>query len=188
MDHLAVHAPDIAPVMYVAFANGRLEQFIEGARTLEAADMRHAPTSALIARTMARLHSLPLPSSVPPQPACWSLIESWLNGEKDSLLLEQASAEPALHAQRMQTVQDALSLAHELLPLLRDDATVLCHNDLLCGNILQEIGSDRLYLIDYECSPPRCAAASRVTRCVQVRGRQLSRVRHRQPLRRMASV
>ena len=164
--------------MYVAFANGRLEQFIEGARTLEAANMRHPSTSALIAQTMARLHSLPLPSSATPQPACWSLIESWLNGEKDSLLLEQGSTEPALQLQRLQTVQDALKLAHELLPLLRDDPTVLCHNDLLCGNILQEIGGDRLYLIDYECSPPCCPALAPFTLLLQVRRRQLCRIRH----------
>lgn len=188
LDHLAVHAPEIAPTMYVAFANGRLEQFIEGARTLEAADMRHPSTSALIAQTMARLHSLPLPSSATPQPACWSLIESWLNGEKDSLLLEQGSTEPALQLQRLQTVQDALKLAHELLPLLRDDPTVLCHNDLLCGNILQEIGGDRLYLIDYECSPPCCPALAPFTLLLQVRRRQLCRIRHGKPLRGVASV
>jgi hypothetical protein len=152
LDHLAVHAPEIAPIMYVAFANGRLEQFIEGARTLQAADMRVPSTSVLIAQKMARLHSLPLPPSASPQPAVWGLICNWLNGERDCLLLEQGATAPAVLQQRMQTVLEAMALSQELQPLLQADATVLCHNDLLCGNILQEIGGDRLYLIDYECA------------------------------------
>ena len=151
LDHLASHAPEIAPLMYVAFANGRLEQFIDSTRTLQAEDMRDAPTSACIASVMARLHSLPLPSSVSPQATVWGMIRDWLNGEKDSIVSEQASTAPDVHEQRMQTVQDALALTQELQPLLQSDATVLCHNDLLCGNILQALGGDRLYLVDYEC-------------------------------------
>ncbi len=155
LDHLAAHAPEIAPIMYVAFANGRLEQFIEGARTLEAADMRLPSTSVLIAQKMARLHSLPLPASATPQAAVWELIRNWLNGERDSLLLDQGATAPDLLLQRMRMVQDAMALAQELQPLLQADATVLCHNDLLCGNILQQIGGDRLYFIDYECAALR---------------------------------
>jgi thiamine kinase-like enzyme len=188
LDHLAVHAPEIAPIMYVAFANGRLEQFIEGARALEAADMRLPSTSLLIAQKMARLHSLPLPSSAVPQPAVWDLIRNWLNGERDMLLVEQGVAAAAVLQQRMQTVEEAMALAQQLQPLLHTDATVLCHNDLLCGNILQEIGGDRLYFIDYECAPRAADVARFVPKTLQVWRCQRGSVRHREPLCRVASV
>jgi thiamine kinase-like enzyme len=153
LDHLAVHAPDIAPITYVAFTNGRLEQFIDAARTLHAADLRCPPTSVLIAQKMAHLHSLPLPSSFTTQAAVWGLIHDWLNGERGSLELERDAVAPDVHQQRMLIVQEAIALLQELQPLLEGDATVLCHNDLLCGNILQELSSDRLYFIDYEYAP-----------------------------------
>jgi hypothetical protein len=102
---------------------------------------------------------------------------------------EQASTAPDVHGQRMQTVQDALALTQELQPLLQGDATVLCHNDLLCGNILQQLGGDRLYLIDYECDV--CSLIWRVrvlTSRTQIWGSQRCSFRHRQPLQRVAGV
>ena len=163
LDHLAVHAPHIAPITYVAFTNGRLEQFIDGAATLQASDMRDPATSLLIARRMASLHSLPLPPSVAPRPAVWGLIRDWLNGERDSIMSNQDSTAPDVQQQRLQTVEHAVTLLHELQPLLHADSTVLCHNDLLCGNILQELGGDRLYLIDYEFAPPLPPSPCRLT-------------------------
>jgi thiamine kinase-like enzyme len=163
LDHLATHAPGFAPSMYVAFTNGRLEEFIDGARTLEAHDMRDPSTSVFIARKMARLHSLPLPPSVTPQATVWGLIRDWLQGERESLALEQQSTSPEVHQQGTKTVEDALALLDELQPLLQGDATVLCHNDLLCGNILQDLSSDKLYLIDYECAPPSRTSLMQLT-------------------------
>ena len=101
-----------------------------------------------------------------------------------SIVSEQASTAPDVHEQRMQTVQDALALTQELQPLLQSDATVLCHNDLLCGNILQALGGDRLYLVDYECehhcnTPHTGCARPDLT---QVRGSKRCGGRHRQPL------
>jgi thiamine kinase-like enzyme len=151
LDYLTVYAPEIAPCTYVAFTNGRLEQFITGVRTLQASDMREASTSVLIARKMARLHSLPLPPSLSPQATVWIMTKEWLNGEKHKIVEERESLPLAEYECRMQTVLDASALMLELQPLVQNDPTVLCHNDLLCGNILQELGNDRLFLIDYEC-------------------------------------
>jgi ethanolamine kinase len=153
LDHLATHDPEIAPAVYVAFANGRLEQFVEGARTLQAQDLSHATTSVLIACKMARLHSLPLPPSISAQATVWGLTRDWLKRERDSLALEQ----PSTAQQRgMHTVEEAVALVEQLQPLLQGDTTSFCHNDLLCGNILQDLSCDRLYFIDYECTtlPP----------------------------------
>ena len=147
----------IAPKFCGSFRNGRLEQWLEGFRALELDDLSHPKTSALIARALARLHSLTLPDSLRKSfyskgSGLWDQIGSWFAQAKgrDVDTASLSSDRKRMYSEvKFERVGDIIERIKKTVVKSPGDVR-LCHNDALYGNIMRHVKTGSIQLIDFE--------------------------------------
>ena len=150
----ALAAAGIGPRCFGSFANGRLEEFFEGFRTLAPADLSDADRSAKIARELARSHAIPVEATA--APSLWGQLADWLSSARAATFCE-GSAEAAEYASiDISHIEAEIARLRRQVP--ESASVVFCHNDLLAANILEHPGSGELKLIDFEYGGPNYRA------------------------------
>ncbi|CAM9334996.1 unnamed protein product [Ectocarpus sp. 4 AP-2014] len=166
-----------APPFHGRFSNGRIEGFLP-ARALEPQELSNrSPVDfvSLIAREMGRLHGLQVVNAGPPGEAeIWQVLPKWLQLAK-GLTFEDESKAAAIKALDLDWICEEVEWLRQKLCREPDGAdngasatsvssaaekranrflseVVLCHNDLLSGNVLHANGWDRVQVIDFEYS------------------------------------
>ncbi|CAI5506644.1 unnamed protein product [Closterium sp. Naga37s-1] len=169
----------LGPKLLASFGTGRVEEFLQ-AKPLTAEEMRQPETSRQIARRMRHFHSLQLPDTTPGEVASclWSRLRRWLSlaqllhpwgvhganprqvGEKIHRL-EAAAGRRWGEGLGKQERGGEAEVADREGEVVADGGSEgegsgrwvgLCHMDVQHGNILQERGTGRIVLIDYEYS------------------------------------
>ncbi|CAB4001462.1 ethanolamine kinase 1 [Paramuricea clavata] len=144
-----LHARGFAPKLYATFENGYCCGFIPG-RTLETEEMSDEHLSALIAKKLARVHAIELPSDFKTgEPCAFSMIEKFLSVLPDKFDDDVKQTRYEKEILSKVNVVDELKLLKDKLgncnvPL------VYCHNDLLVKNIIRNKEDDDVSFIDYE--------------------------------------
>jgi ethanolamine kinase len=124
------------------FANGRLEQWLEGYRALEVHEMGQSMYSQPICSRMARLHQFQLPvslsssSSSSTQPSMWSQLDSWMEqAQSISHYTTPGDDDRAARLLNLPNICEEIHwLKHDVVP--EKAKVAFCHNDLLAGNIM----------------------------------------------------
>ena len=138
----------LGPPRYLGrFANGRVEEFLNGYRTLSLADIAVPETAVLIAKELAKLHRFEIPPHLaeyfPPKAALWDTLWDWHGqasaaGATEAIRAraDNASELPWLEhpALNLQLVGEAARALEAKAP--KDGRLAFCHNDLLPSNIM----------------------------------------------------
>ncbi|CAI5487152.1 unnamed protein product, partial [Closterium sp. Naga37s-1] len=158
----------LGPKLLASFGTGRVEEFLQ-AKPLTAGEMRQAETLRQSARCMRHFHALLLPGTAPGKVASclWSRLRRWLSLAQ---LLHPWGVHGANPRQLGEKIHRLEAAAHrrwgEGCGEEEGKAEAeggseggesgrwvgLCHMDVQHGNILQERGTGRIILIDYEYS------------------------------------
>ncbi|KAJ8343442.1 hypothetical protein SKAU_G00307710 [Synaphobranchus kaupii] len=143
-----LHAHGCGPQLYCSFRNGICYQFVRGV-ALDDKLLRQPAIYRLIAREMARIHSIPPKNGSPEQPVLWTKVSEFFHlvqtAQSETTALKWIPAGvPALHV----LLSEMESLKLHLAPV--SSATVLCHNDLLTKNIIYNQAEGSVRFIDYE--------------------------------------
>jgi len=140
---LALSDHGLVEELFCHFENGCVYGFRHG-RPLTPADVRMPHFGACIAREMVRWHRTEVPE-LSKAPQLLSKIRSWCSEIKDPDF--QISI-----AEKRWTVDGLLQEAAQLERLFDAIASpiVLCHNDLLCANIIYDEKSQQVRFIDHE--------------------------------------
>ncbi|XP_072234062.1 ethanolamine kinase 1 [Leuresthes tenuis] len=143
-----LHAHRCAPRLYCTFNNGLCYEFLQGA-ALEPEHIRSHPVFRLIARQLAKYHAIHAHNGWVPQS------DMWLKMGKYFALISQYFHEPeqsdrfSLEVPSLQCLRKELLWLQQSLSLL-GSPVVLCHNDLLCKNIIYNQREGSVKFIDYE--------------------------------------
>ncbi|XP_017349429.1 ethanolamine kinase 1 isoform X1 [Ictalurus punctatus] len=143
-----LHAHRCAPRLYCTFNNGLCYEFLEGV-ALEPEHIRNPAIFRLIARQMAKYHAIHAHNGWVPRSDLWHTMSKYFslvptrfdNLEKNQRLSSQVPSPVCLR-------EELLWLQQSLSKL--DSPVVLCHNDLLCKNIIYQQAGGHVKFIDYE--------------------------------------
>uniref|UniRef100_H1A4D4 ethanolamine kinase n=1 Tax=Taeniopygia guttata TaxID=59729 RepID=H1A4D4_TAEGU len=130
-----LRAHGCAPDLYCAFQNGLCYQFLPGI-ALGPQHVRDPHICRLVAREMARVHAIHANGSLP-RPILWQKLHKYLGLVKTEL------------SPKVSNPSRSWPWMKETLPPL-GSPVVLCHNDLLCKNIIYDSTQERVRFIDYE--------------------------------------
>ncbi|KFR09606.1 Ethanolamine kinase 2, partial [Opisthocomus hoazin] len=130
-----LRAHGCAPDLYCAFQNGLCYQFLPGI-ALGPSHVRDPHIFRLVAQEMARVHAIHANGSLP-KPILWQKLHKYLTLVKTDLSPKVPN--PSLQ----QDVPSLEMLEHELVWMKETlsqlgSPVVLCHNDLLCKNIIYD--------------------------------------------------
>lgn len=144
------------------FGNGRIETFLDGSKPLDLPEMADGAISARVAKAMARLHRLVLPTHLQPfyaKAGMWDQLWAWFAQAKRDIGEGKLSAwgpEAVAHLDRImpdllghefEKAEQELKSLQAAIP--EDAPTAFCNNDLLAGNILK-LANGEIGLIDFE--------------------------------------
>ncbi|XP_030624947.1 ethanolamine kinase 1 isoform X1 [Chanos chanos] len=137
-----------APRLYCTFNNGLCYEFLEGT-ALEPEHIRNPAIFRLIARQLAKYHAIHAHNGWVPQS------NLWLKMGKFFSLVPSHFQDPEKNLRFNTEVPSTQCLRDELVWLQRNLSTlgspiVLCHNDLLCKNIIYNEAEGHVKFIDYE--------------------------------------
>ncbi|KAM9327771.1 ethanolamine kinase 1 [Pholidichthys leucotaenia] len=143
-----LHAHRCAPRLYCTFNNGLCYEFLQGT-ALEPEHICSQSVFRLIARQLARYHVIHAHNGWLPQS------DLWLKMGKYFALIPKYFKDPEQNARLRMEVPSPQCLREELLWLqqslsLLGSPVVLCHNDLLCKNIIYNQRAGNVKFIDYE--------------------------------------
>ncbi|XP_008318709.1 ethanolamine kinase 2 isoform X2 [Cynoglossus semilaevis] len=145
-----LHANGCAPRLYCTFLNGICYEFMQG-DALGTQDVRDPALLRLIAREMARIHAIHAHNGCIPKPNLWikmrkyfSLVATEFTEEASNIRIQQEVPSKAVLEQEMVWMKEHLSTL--------GSPVVLCHNDLLCKNIIYNNKEGHVRFIDYEYS------------------------------------
>ncbi|XP_072418387.1 ethanolamine kinase 1 isoform X1 [Chiloscyllium punctatum] len=143
-----LHAHGCAPQLYCTFQNGLCYTFIEG-NALDPEHVRNPFIFRLITRQLAKIHSIHAHNGWTPKPNLWSKLEKYF------ALVPTEFADECLHARFMTEIPCLHELEQELVWMKEHlsslgSPVVLCHNDLLCKNIIYNEIKGHVRFIDYE--------------------------------------
>lgn len=129
-----LHENRCAPHLYCTFNNGLCYEFLQGT-ALEPEDIRSQPVFSLIARQLAKYHAIHAHNGWVPQS------DLWLKLGKYFALIPKSFKDPQRNARLRMEVPSPRCLREELVWLQQSlsvlgSPVVLCHNDLLCKNII----------------------------------------------------
>ncbi|KAK7915510.1 hypothetical protein WMY93_011271 [Mugilogobius chulae] len=130
-----LHANGCAPRLYCTFQNGICYEFMEG-DALGTQDVRDPSLCTLIAREMARIHAIHAHNGCIPKPNLWIKMRQYFS------LVATEFTEQAANV-RIQQEEHLSTLGSPV---------VLCHNDILCKNIIYNSKEGHVRFIDYEYS------------------------------------
>ncbi|GMI59831.1 hypothetical protein ScalyP_jg8680 [Parmales sp. scaly parma] len=152
------------------FGNGRVEGWLDGYRALNVDDLRSPTVMAGVASSMASMHKFELPEVAKitlakdneggwEQPMMWKDIMNW--GDQAVVNLSKKHGVGwfgggADHSRAL--ALDSAAIINVEIPHLKTllnslagtSATAFCHNDLLAGNIMTNLSTGDIQLIDFE--------------------------------------
>ncbi|NWZ22641.1 EKI2 kinase, partial [Asarcornis scutulata] len=142
-----LRAHGCAPDLYCAFQNGLCYEFLPGI-ALGPDHVRDPRIFRLVAQEMARVHAIHANGSLP-KPILWQKLHKYLTLVK--MDLSPKVPNPSLHQDvpSLETLEHELAWMKETLSQL-GSPVVLCHNDLLCKNIIYNRTQEQVRFIDYE--------------------------------------
>ncbi|XP_035202919.1 ethanolamine kinase 2 [Oxyura jamaicensis] len=142
-----LRAHGCAPDLYCAFQNGLCYEFLPGI-ALGPDHVRDPHIFRLVAQEMARVHAIHANGSLP-KPILWQKLHKYLALVK--MDLSPKVPNPSLHQDvpSLETLEHELAWMKETLSQL-GSPVVLCHNDLLCKNIIYNRTQEQVRFIDYE--------------------------------------
>uniref|UniRef100_A0A4W4FE84 ethanolamine kinase n=1 Tax=Electrophorus electricus TaxID=8005 RepID=A0A4W4FE84_ELEEL len=145
---LVLQAHRCAPHLYCTFNNGLCYQFLEG-MVLEPEHIRNPGIFRLIARQLAKYHAIHAHNGWVPQSDLWLKMGKFLS------LVPTRFEDPAKNQRLISAVPSVACLQDELVWLQHSlsqlaSPVVLCHNDLLCKNIIYRSAGGNVKFIDYE--------------------------------------
>ncbi|XP_036373411.1 ethanolamine kinase 1 [Megalops cyprinoides] len=137
-----------APRLYCTFNNGLCYEFLQGT-ALEPEHIRSPSVFRLIARQLAKYHAIHAHNGWVPKS------DLWLKMGKYFSLVPTHFEDPVQNQRFTQEVPSAVCLREEMLWLQQSlsvlgSPVVLCHNDLLCKNIIYNPSAGNVKFIDYE--------------------------------------
>ncbi|XP_068134086.1 ethanolamine kinase 1 [Hyperolius riggenbachi] len=139
-----------APKLYCTFNNGLCYEFMQGA-ALDPEHVCNPSIFRLIARRLAKIHAIHAHNGWIPKS------NLWLKMRKYFALIPTEFEDPVVHERfvrevpNQQVLQQEMAWMKESLSSL-GSPVVLCHNDLLCKNIIYNEKRDDVQFIDYEYS------------------------------------
>ncbi|KAK6472066.1 ethanolamine kinase 1-like [Huso huso] len=143
-----LHANGCAPHLYCTFQNGLCYEFIQG-DALGPQHVRDPVLFRLIAVEMARIHTIHAHNGCIPKPNLWiklrkyfSLVTTEFTAEASNIRIQQEVPSLEVLEQEMAWMKEHLSQLGSPI--------VLCHNDLLCKNIIHNDKEGQVRFIDYE--------------------------------------
>ncbi|XP_064824624.1 ethanolamine kinase 1-like isoform X1 [Oncorhynchus masou masou] len=145
-----LHANGCAPRLYCTFQNGLCYEFMQG-DALGTQDVRDPTILRLISREMAHIHAIHAHNGCIPKPNLWikmrkyfSLVATEFTDQASNTRIQQEVPSQAVLEQEMVWMKEHLSKL--------GSPVVLCHNDLLCKNIIHNSKEGHVRFIDYEYS------------------------------------
>ncbi|KAJ8411143.1 hypothetical protein AAFF_G00171490 [Aldrovandia affinis] len=133
-----------APKLYCTFNNGLCYEFLQGS-TLDIEHIQKPQILRLIAKQLARFHAIDAHNGRVPKSNLWMKMGKYLSlvptHFQDPRFFHEV---PTVACQR----EEMLWLRQSLSVL--DSPVVLCHNDLLCKNIIYNQSAGHVKFIDYE--------------------------------------
>nr|XP_005991748.1 PREDICTED: ethanolamine kinase 2 [Latimeria chalumnae] len=143
-----LHANGCAPNLYCTFQNGLCYEFMKGT-ALGPEHVRDPTLFRLIARELAKIHAIHAHNGCIPKPNLWLKLRKYF-----SLVAAEFRAEPVgsrFHQEvpRLEILEQEITWLKEYLSQL-NSPVVLCHNDLLCKNIIYNEKEGSVKFIDYE--------------------------------------
>ncbi|KAF6726966.1 Ethanolamine kinase 1 [Oryzias melastigma] len=136
-----LHTHRCAPQLYCTFNNGLCYEFLQGT-ALEPEHIRHQPVFRLIARQLAKYHAIHAHNGWVPQSDLWLKMGKYL-------ALISKYHRLSLEVPSLQCLRKELVWLQQSLTVL-GSPVVLCHNDLLCKNIIYNQREGSIKFIDYE--------------------------------------
>ncbi|XP_017285388.1 ethanolamine kinase 1 [Kryptolebias marmoratus] len=143
-----LHTHRCAPRLYCTFSNGLCYEFLQGT-ALEPEHIRSQGVFRLIARQLAKYHAIHAHNGSVPRS------DLWLKMGKYFALISKCFKESEQNDRLRMEVPSLESLRNELVWLQQSlsvlgSPVVLCHNDLLCKNIIYNQREGSVKFIDYE--------------------------------------
>uniref|UniRef100_A0A8C3KLG8 ethanolamine kinase n=1 Tax=Calidris pygmaea TaxID=425635 RepID=A0A8C3KLG8_9CHAR len=142
-----LHAHGCAPDLYCAFQNGLCYQFLPGI-ALGPDHVRDPHIFRLVAQEMARVHAIHANGSLP-KPILWQKLHKYLTLVKTDLSPKVSNPSLQQDVPSLEMLEQELAWMKETLSQL-GSPIVLCHNDLLCKNIIYDRTQEHVRFIDYE--------------------------------------
>ncbi|MEE6477415.1 hypothetical protein FKM82_011508 [Ascaphus truei] len=139
-----------APQLYCTFNNGLCYEFMQG----EALDPEHVcnPTICrLIARQLAKIHAIHAHNGWIPKSNLWIKMGKYFSLIPTEFEDERVNERFLRDVPSFQVLQEEMAWMKSILSSL-GSPVVLCHNDLLCKNIIYNEKQGDLHFIDYEYS------------------------------------
>ncbi|XP_049590561.1 ethanolamine kinase 2 [Syngnathus scovelli] len=145
-----LHANGCAPRLYCTFQNGICYEYMQG-EALGPQDVRDPSLLRLIAREMAHIHAIHAHNGCIPKPNLWIKMQKYFS------LVATEFTEQASNTRIQKEVPSKEVLEQEMVWMKEHLSTlgspvVLCHNDLLCKNIIHNSKEAHVRFIDYEYS------------------------------------
>ncbi|NWS57508.1 EKI2 kinase, partial [Chunga burmeisteri] len=142
-----LRAHGCAPDLYCAFQNGLCYQFLPGI-ALGPDHVRDPHIFRLVAQEMARVHAIHANGSLP-KPILWQKLHKYLTLVKTDLSPKVSNPSLQQDVPSLEMLEQELAWMKETLSQL-GSPVVLCHNDLLCKNIIYDGTQEHVRFIDYE--------------------------------------
>ncbi|XP_065554539.1 ethanolamine kinase 2 isoform X2 [Lathamus discolor] len=142
-----LRAHGCAPDLYCAFQNGLCYQFLPGI-ALGPDHVRDPRIFRLVAQEMARVHAIHANGSLP-KPILWQKLHKYLTLVKTDLSPKVSNPSLQQDVPSLEVLEQELAWMKGTLPQL-GSPVVLCHNDLLCKNIIYDGTRGHVRFIDYE--------------------------------------
>jgi ethanolamine kinase len=145
-----LHNRKCGPILYAIFENGIAYEYTPGA-PLNVENCRAKNVYPLVAKEMARMHSIPLtPEEREKGTVVWTLLKTF-----EKLSVEALESNPEVRARYEAAGIDSQwgRLAIEELEALCSKESMplaFCHNDILLGNVILDEKRDTVAFIDFE--------------------------------------
>ncbi|XP_023661290.1 ethanolamine kinase 1-like [Paramormyrops kingsleyae] len=141
-----LHQHDCAPELYCSFQNGICYEFVQG-EVMDDNLLRQPVIYRLIAKEMARIHSIKPRNGSSSRPVLWEKLSELL-----CLVKAAHSGSPGWPGSEVPCFEVLVSEIEALKQHLStvDSCTVLCHNDLLIKNIIYNKAEGVVRFIDFE--------------------------------------
>ncbi|KAK2821615.1 hypothetical protein Q7C36_020958 [Tachysurus vachellii] len=145
-----LHANGCAPHLYCTFNNGICYEFIQG-EALGPQDVRDPVLLRLIATEMARVHAIHAHNGCIPKPNLWIKMRKYFSLVATEFTDQASNARIREEVPSKEVLEEEIAWMKEHLSQL-SSPVVLCHNDLLCKNIIHNLKEGYVRFIDYEYS------------------------------------
>uniref|UniRef100_A0A8C8SG58 ethanolamine kinase n=1 Tax=Pelusios castaneus TaxID=367368 RepID=A0A8C8SG58_9SAUR len=142
-----LRAHGCAPNLYCTFQNGLCYEFMHGI-ALGPEHVREPQIFRLIAWEMAKMHTIHTNGRLP-KPSLWHKLHNYLNIVRTELTTKASNPRRYQEVPSLEVLEQEVAWMREYLSQL-NSPVVLCHNDLLCKNIIYNEAEEHVRFIDYE--------------------------------------